>query len=47
MRTYIDRFIAGISRENHHRVRLVPGAGRPRRTRTTFVAVESRAALAH
>ena len=42
MRTYIDRFIAGISRENHHRVRLVPGAGRPRRARTTFVAVESR-----
>ena len=38
MRTYIDRFVAGISRESHRRVRLVPGAGRPRRARTTFVA---------
>ena len=47
MRTYIDRFVAGISRESHRRVRLVPGAGHPRRARTTFVAVESRAALAH
>ena len=52
MRTYIDRFMSGISRDprrrdDHRRVRLVPGAGRPRRARTTFVAVDPRAALAH
>jgi hypothetical protein len=47
MRAYIDRFVSGIGRDNHRRVRLVPGAGRPRRARTTFVAVENRTALAH
>jgi hypothetical protein len=47
MRTHIDRFISGISRGSHRRVRLVPGAGRPRRARTTFVAIDPRAAFAH
>jgi hypothetical protein len=46
MRTYIDRFVA-ITRTSHRRVRLVPGAGVPRRARTTFVAVSARAALSH
>ena len=52
MRAYIERFVSGIGRDNHRlnehrRVRLVPGSGRPRRARTTFVAVTDRAALAH
>ncbi|MGZ8805267.1 MAG: hypothetical protein ACXWZG_08220 [Microbacterium sp.] len=51
MRAHIDRFISGIGRDahnrvDHRRVRLVPGAGRPRRARTTFVAVDLPAALA-
>lgn len=45
MRTHIDRFFAAITRDR--RVRLVPRAGRPRRARTTFVAVDRRGALAH
>jgi hypothetical protein len=47
MRAHIDRFVSGIGRDAHRRVRLVPGAGRPRRARTTFIAVQNRAALAH
>lgn len=52
MRAHIDRFVSGIGRDarrpaDHRRIRLVPGAGRPRRARTTFVAIDSRAALAH
>ncbi len=48
MRTHIDRFSRPrLTRDDHRRVRLVPGAGRPRRARTTFVAVDLRAALAH
>lgn len=50
MRAYIDRFVSGIRRDarhsEHRRVRLVPGAGKPRRSRATFVAVETRAPLA-
>ncbi len=44
MRTPIDRFIAAIA--PHRRVQLVPRPGRPRRARTTFVAVDRRGALA-
>jgi hypothetical protein len=52
MRAYIEKLVTGIGRDNHRRdehriVRLVPGAGRPRRARTTFVALENRNALAH
>lgn len=47
MRAYIDRFVSGIGRDNHRRVQLVRGSGRPRRSRTTFVAIENRTALAH
>jgi hypothetical protein len=45
MRTHIDRFVAAISRDRG--VRLVPRSGRPRRARTTFVAIDRRAALAY
>lgn len=48
MRTYIDRLVPGFSRDTHHlRVRLVPRSGRPRRARTTFVAIDPRTALAY
>ena len=52
MRAYIDRFVSGIGRDahrpdEHRRILLVPGAGRPRRARSTFVAVQTHAALAH
>jgi hypothetical protein len=49
MRTHIDRILIGIGigRDRHQRVRLISGAGRPRRARTTFVALTDRAVLAH
>ena len=50
MRAYIVRSIAGIGvprRRVDRGVRLVPGSGRPRRARATFIAVENRTALAH
>ena len=47
MRAHIDRRMTGIGRHRHQRVRLVPGAGRPRRARTTFVALTEHVALAH
>jgi len=47
MRAHIDRLVTGIVRNRHQHVRLVPGAGRPRRARTTFVALTDRVALAH
>lgn len=47
MRAHIDRLVTGIGRDRHQRVRLVPSAGRPRRARTTFVALTDRAAFAH
>ncbi len=53
MRAHIDRFVAGLTRDLHRRarhgsgVRLVPGPGRPRRARTTFIAADAGAAAAH
>jgi hypothetical protein len=53
MRVYIDRFVAGLTRDLHRAarhgsgVRLVPGPGRPRRARTTFIAADASAAPAH
>lgn len=48
MRTYIDRLVPGFNRAaRDRRVRLVPRSGRPRRARTTFVALDPRTALAY
>jgi hypothetical protein len=47
MRAHIDRLMTGIGRDRHQRVRLVPRSGRPRRARTTFVALVDRVAPAH
>ena len=48
MRTYIDRLVTGFSRDaRDRRVRLVARSGRPRRARTTFIALDPRTALAH